>query len=79
MAFVEEVFIMHECQESSLCGQHCLNNLLQQSVYDAVALSTIAQELDQMELDCMKEENPSYVPPSGMKSGPSTSLTPFHL
>jgi len=41
--------IYHEQQESSLCGQHCLNNLLQGPHFSAVDLGEIANGLDQQE------------------------------
>lgn len=43
------VYVYHEQQESQLCGQHCLNNLVQEPYYSSVELAEIAQELDQME------------------------------
>lgn len=42
-------YIYHEQQESQLCGQHCLNNLLQGPYLSAVDLADIANELDQRE------------------------------
>eukprot|EP00605_Chrysophyceae_sp_TOSAG23-4_P002151 GSChrysophyteH1.ASY1.ANO1.2379.1 assembled CDS len=39
-------FIYHEVQESALCGQHCLNNLLQQRSFTEFALADIAHQLD---------------------------------
>jgi ataxin-3 len=44
-----ESWIYHEQQESALCGQHCLNNLLQNSVFSAPDLAEVAQELDRAE------------------------------
>jgi ataxin-3 len=44
-----ENWIYHERQQSSLCGQHCLNNLLQQKYFSAPDLSEIALELDRTE------------------------------
>jgi ataxin-3 len=46
---MNETFIFHETQEGLLCGQHCLNNLLQQSLFTAVDLSDIAIQLDTQE------------------------------
>lgn len=43
------VYVYHELQDSLLCGQHCLNNLLQDDFFSAVNLGEIAQELDQQE------------------------------
>jgi ataxin-3 len=42
-------YIYHEQQESALCGQHCLNNLLQGPYFTAVDLANIAEELDEQE------------------------------
>lgn len=42
-------YIYHEQQESALCGQHCLNNLLQGPHFTAVDLAEIANTLDDME------------------------------
>jgi ataxin-3 len=41
--------IYHEKQDSALCGQHCLNNLLQESYFTSVDLANIAEELDECE------------------------------
>lgn len=41
--------IYHEQQESLLCGQHCLNNLLQGPVFSAPDLADIALSLDRTE------------------------------
>ena len=46
---MSEVYIFHETQDAMLCGQHCLNNLVQQSIFNPVNLSAIANELDQAE------------------------------
>lgn len=46
---MNDVYIYHELQESNLCGQHCLNNLVQEQFFDPVYLSTIARELDEEE------------------------------
>ena len=50
-------WIYHERQEALLCGQHALNNLVQDCVFTPVALAEIAQQLDQMELTFMAESN----------------------
>lgn len=52
---MDSVFILHETQESSLCGQHCLNNLVQQTIFNAVDLAEIAQGLDEQERRFMME------------------------
>jgi ataxin-3 len=51
----KNVWIYHEQQVSLLCGQHCLNNLIQMSLYDVSDLAEIAQELDKRERDYMLE------------------------
>lgn len=50
---MEEIF--HEKQEGQLCGQHCLNALLQGPYYTAVDLATLAEQLDQEERRRMAE------------------------
>ncbi len=42
-------YIYHELQESRKCGQHCLNNLLQQRVFTEGHLADIAAQLDKCE------------------------------
>ena len=42
-------------QEGQLCGQHCLNALLQGPYYTAVDLGSIAQQLDEEERRRMGE------------------------
>ena len=56
--------IFHEKQEGSLCAQHCLNSLLQGQYFDAVTLSEIGQQLDDMERQHMAMGNvdsPEYL------------------
>ena len=48
--------LYHEKQESALCGQHCLNNLLQGPYFDAGALADIALELDRKEMELMMSQ-----------------------
>ena len=48
--------LYHEKQESALCGQHCLNNLLQGPYFNAGALADIAHELDRKEKALMMSE-----------------------
>ena len=48
--------LYHEKQESALCGQHCLNNLLQGPYFNAGALADIAHELDRKEKALMMTE-----------------------
>ena len=54
---MNETFIFHETQEGLLCGQHCLNNLLQQSIFTAIDLSDIAIQLDIQEREIYTNEN----------------------
>lgn len=42
-------FIYHERQVASLCGQHCLNNLLQGPYFTSFNLADIANDLDAQE------------------------------
>jgi len=49
------VHLYHERQEAALCGQHCLNNLLQGPYYSAGDLADIAVALDHEERKLMME------------------------
>lgn len=51
--------IYFEQQESALCGQHCLNNLLQAPVFTASQLSEIALSLDQREQSLLSSSSSS--------------------
>uniref|UniRef100_A0A452SVW4 ubiquitinyl hydrolase 1 n=1 Tax=Ursus americanus TaxID=9643 RepID=A0A452SVW4_URSAM len=46
---------LHEKEMSSLCAQHCLNNLLQGEYFSPVELSSIAHQLDEEERMRMAE------------------------
>lgn len=48
-------WVYHEKQASLLCGQHCLNNLLQSSLFTPGDLAEIAQQLDLREREYMLE------------------------
>lgn len=48
---MSELQIYHERQTAALCGQHCLNNLLQGCIWTPSSLSDIALDLDRMEKD----------------------------
>jgi len=50
-------WIYHERQDALLCGQHALNNLVQECVFSADALAEIAHQLDEMELTYMAQNN----------------------
>ena len=52
---MQSSYVYHERQESALCGQHCLNNLLQGQYFSPADLAEIAQELDAMERQMMLE------------------------
>lgn len=45
-----DVCVYHEKQYGSMCGQHCLNNLLQGPYFQPMNLANIAAELDKQEL-----------------------------
>jgi ataxin-3 len=45
-SYKKESHIYHEKQDALLCGQHCLNNLLQNPIFSPIDLSEIAQNLD---------------------------------
>lgn len=47
--------IFHEKQEGQLCAQHCINNLLQGQYYTPTDLAEIAKQLDQQEMEAMRE------------------------
>jgi len=49
-------YIYHEKQESLLCGQHALNNLLQGTYFTSADLAAIALELDERERALMFAE-----------------------
>ena len=51
------VYIFHETQDSMLCGQHCLNNLVQQSIFTPLNLASIANELDQAEKRLINDDS----------------------
>ncbi|CAB9507002.1 Ataxin-3 [Seminavis robusta] len=52
-----DVWIYHEKQESLLCGQHSLNNLVQYCEFTPDTLAIFAHELDELELNFMAENN----------------------
>ncbi|KAK8379765.1 hypothetical protein O3P69_019642 [Scylla paramamosain] len=47
--------VYHEKQEGRLCGQHCLNNLLQGQYFTAVELAALARQMDLAERHHMAE------------------------
>eukprot|EP00944_MAST-04C_sp_MAST-4C-sp1_P007798 g7798.t1 len=53
-------FIYHERQVASLCGQHCLNNLLQGPFFTSFNLADIANELDNKERELRAGENTMF-------------------
>lgn len=54
-AYKKESYIYHEKQDALLCGQHCLNNLLQNPIFSPIDLSEIAQNLDRQERQITSE------------------------
>jgi ataxin-3 len=57
MVTAQQHWIYHERQEAQLCGQHALNNLVQQNAFSPGDLAEIADQLDQMELNYMAQNN----------------------
>ena len=60
----QDFWIYHELQDYLLCGQHCLNNLLQGGYFTAPDLASIAEALDLQERQHMFEggvDNPEYI------------------
>jgi ataxin-3 len=53
--------IYHEKQDGQLCAQHCINNLLQGNYFTPTDLSTIAQQLDEVELSTLIQGDPSSI------------------
>eukprot|EP00584_Thalassiosira_punctigera_P005075 CAMPEP_0172534000 /NCGR_PEP_ID=MMETSP1067-20121228/6525_1 /TAXON_ID=265564 ORGANISM="Thalassiosira punctigera, Strain Tpunct2005C2" /NCGR_SAMPLE_ID=MMETSP1067 /ASSEMBLY_ACC=CAM_ASM_000444 /LENGTH=356 /DNA_ID=CAMNT_0013318727 /DNA_START=185 /DNA_END=1255 /DNA_ORIENTATION=- len=53
----KQYWIYHERQDALLCGQHALNNLVQQNAFSAGTLADIAGQLDQMELNYMAQND----------------------
>lgn len=53
----KQYWVYHERQDALLCGQHALNNLVQQNAFSPGALAEIAGQLDQMEYNYMAQNN----------------------
>ena len=71
----EDVYIFHEKQVAALCGQHCLNNLLQGSYFTAAGLAAIAQDLDDEEARLLQRHGGAA---SGSLSGDNSgAASPF--
>ena len=68
---MEDLELYFEQQEGLLCGQHCLNNLLQMPCFTPVDLGDIAQELDLLEYQSMTGANGEVTddPRNYMKDG----------
>jgi hypothetical protein len=50
-------FVYFEKQSNDrLCGLHCINSLVQAPLFDAIQLSEIAQNLDEMEKKLYEED-----------------------
>ena len=54
---MEDTWIYHERQEAQLCGQHALNNLVQEATFTPDQLAEIAHQLDAMELTYMSQND----------------------
>lgn len=63
--------IYHEKQEpdSSLCAQHCLNNLVQENIWTAADLADLARQLDERELEARSGALPSAQAEGSSQSG----------
>ena len=57
MSNSKQFWVYHERQEALLCGQHALNNLMQQNAFSAGGLAEIASQLDAMELNYMAQND----------------------
>ncbi|KAL7553364.1 hypothetical protein ACHAWF_016642 [Thalassiosira exigua] len=57
MSSNKQYWVYHERQEALLCGQHALNNLVQQNSFSPGSLAEIASQLDAMELNFMAQNN----------------------
>jgi ataxin-3 len=72
-------YVYHELQDSRLCGQHCLNNLLQDDFFSAVNLAEIAQELDERERSIMGASAFSFSPSSNVDESGNFSIQVLRL
>jgi ataxin-3 len=72
-------YVYHELQDSRLCGQHCLNNLLQDDFFSAVNLAEIAQELDEQERSIMGSSAFSFAPSSNVDESGNFSIQVLRL
>mmetsp|Transcript_1695 Transcript_1695/g.3247 ORF Transcript_1695/g.3247 Transcript_1695/m.3247 type:complete len:370 (-) Transcript_1695:180-1289(-) len=66
--------LYHEPQEAALCGQHCLNNLLQQRKFTETDLMDIANELDRREREVMSEAGNTAVFQSFLQREDSSNI-----
>lgn len=73
------VYIYHELQDSLLCGQHCLNNLLQDDFFSAINLGEIAQELDEQERLILGEASSSFAQSSNVDESGNFSVQVLRL
>ena len=54
---VNEIYFEQQTQDSALCGQHAINNLLQGSYFNEVDLGTIGTNLDKKEKLLLTDDN----------------------
>ena len=73
------VYIYHELQDSHLCGQHCLNNLLQEDFFSAVNLADVAHELDYNERAILGVESSQHPPSSNVDESGNFSIQVLRL
>lgn len=72
-------YVYHELQDSRLCGQHCLNNLLQDDFFSAVNLAEVAQELDAQERSILGGSTFSFAPSSNVDESGNFSIQVLRL
>ncbi|KAG0712432.1 Ataxin-3 [Chionoecetes opilio] len=71
-------------QEGRLCGQHCLNNLLQGQYFSAVELATSAQQMDGhmavagVDTEHFRKFRNDYNPPLHPLNKPLTTSLPYN-
>ena len=66
------MLLYHERQVAALCGQHCLNNLLQGPYFTEVDLAEVAQELDRKEQALMFEQGATSEARAFLREGSAT-------
>ena len=73
------VLLYFERQVAALCGQHCLNNLLQGAYFTEIDLAEIAQDLDRKEKALMLEAGVTPEARAFLSEPPETKKRPSVL